>query len=313
VATPGKHTIEEVSQFLKVAPTALAKTLIYLADGKPVAVLVRGDRSVNEIKLKKALGAGDLLLATDAAVREVTGAPTGFAGPVGLKAPVYLDAEVAAMTDFVTGANAADLHLTGVNVGRDFTPAATGDYRQASPGDRCARCEGGTLQGYRGVEVGQVFFLGTKYSKPMGCNFLDTDGMEKPMQMGCYGIGVTRIVAAAIEQNHDKDGIVWPVPIAPYEVELVALQADDPKLVEACDRIYDQLTQAGIEVLYDDRDERPGVKFKDSELIGIPWRVTLGKGLADGKTEVYERSSGQKWDVAVSEVVEFVRGRWDLV
>ena len=184
--------------------------------------MVRGDRQVNEIKLKKAVGAADLLLAADAAVRQVTGAPTGFAGPVGLKVPVYCDLEVTTMADFVVGANQADMHLGGVNIDRDFTPAARGDYRQAAPGDACARCDGGTLKGYRGVEVGQVFFLGQKYSKPMGCNFLDVDGTEKAMQMGCYGIGVTRIVAAAIEQNHDKDGIVWPVPLAPYEVAVLA-------------------------------------------------------------------------------------------
>ena len=309
VHTPGKHSIEDVSQFLQVAPTALAKTLIYLADGKPVAVLVRGDRSVNEIKLKKALGARDLLLASDAAVREVTGAPTGFAGPVGLKAPVYVDHEVAAMADLVVGANQADQHLTGVNLDRDFAAAARGDYRQAAPGDGCARCADGTLRGHRGVEVGQVFFLGTKYSKPMGCNFLDTDGMEKPMQMGCYGIGVTRIVAAAIEQNHDKDGIVWPVPIAPYEVELLALQADDPKLVEACDRIYQQLTAAGVEVLYDDRDERPGVKFKDADLVGIPYRIAVGKkGLVEGVAEVKLRRGPEVRKIKIEDVAALVEG-----
>ena len=307
VSTPGKHTIDDVAQFLGVPETTLAKTLIYLADGKPIAVLVRGDRSVNEIKLKKALGANDLVLATDAAVREVTGAPPGFAGPVGLKVPVYVDLEVADMFDFVTGANQFDVHLTGVNIDRDFTPAARGDYRQAAPGDRCARCAQGRLQGYRGVEVGQVFFLGQKYSKPMGCNFLDTDGHEKPMQMGCYGIGVTRIVAAAIEQNHDKDGIVWPVPIAPYEVSLVALQADDPKLVAACDGIYDQLTAAGIEVLYDDRDERPGVKFKDADLIGIPYRIAVGKkGLVEGLAEVKLRRGAEVRKIKIDDVAAVV-------
>ncbi len=211
------------------------------------------------------------------------------------------------MVDFVTGANQADLHLTGVNVDRDFTPAARGDYRQAAPGDRCARCDEGTLHGHRGVEVGQVFFLGAKYSKPMGCNFLDTDGMEKPMQMGCYGIGVTRIVAAAIEQNHDKDGIVWPVPIAPYEVELVALQADDPKLMEACDGIYDQLTRAGVEVLYDDRDERPGVKFKDADLVGIPYRIAVGKkGLVEGLAEVKLRRGPEVRKIKIVDVAALV-------
>jgi prolyl-tRNA synthetase len=307
ISTPGKHSIEEVSQFLKIAPTQLVKTLIYLADGKAVAVLVRGDRTVNEIKLKKALGAVELLLASDAAVRQVTGAPPGFAGPVGLTVPIYCDAELATMSDFVVGANEADMHLGGVNVDRDFTPAARGDYRQAAPGDRCARCADGTLQGYRGVEVGQVFFLGQKYSKPMGCNFLDTDGVEKPMQMGCYGIGVTRIVAAAIEQNHDKDGIVWPVPLAPYEVAVLSLQADDPKLAAVCDRIYDDLTRAGIEVLYDDRDERPGVKFKDADLIGIPYRIAVGKkGLVEGVAELKLRRGPEVRKIKIEEIAALV-------
>jgi prolyl-tRNA synthetase len=226
-----------------------------------------------------------------------------------LKAPVYLDLEVAAMADLVVGANEADQHLTGVNPDRDFVPAGRGDYRQAAPGDRCARCADGHLRGYRGVEVGQVFFLGTKYSKPMGCSFLDADGTEKPMQMGCYGIGVTRIVAAAIEQNHDKDGIVWPVPIAPYEVALLALQADDPKLVEACDRIYDQLTSAGVEVLYDDRDERPGVKFKDADLVGIPYRIAVGKkGLVEGVAEVKLRRGPEVRKIKIDDVAALVEG-----
>jgi prolyl-tRNA synthetase len=307
IPTPGKHSIEDVSQLLKIPPERLVKTLIYLADGKPLAVLVRGDRTVNEIKLKKKLGATELLLASDAAVREVTGAPVGFAGPVGLKVPIYCDAEIGVMTDFVVGANEADLHLSGVNIGRDFVPTAADDYRQAAPGDRCARCEGGHLKGHRGVEVGQVFFLGQKYSKPMGCNFLDVDGTEKAMQMGCYGIGVTRIVAAAIEQNHDKDGIIWPVPLAPYEAAVLALQVDDPALAAACEAIYDQLTRAGIDVLYDDRDERPGVKFKDADLIGIPYRIAVGKkGLAEGMAELKLRRGPEVRKIKLGEVAEVV-------
>jgi prolyl-tRNA synthetase len=307
IPTPGKHSIDDVSQLLKIPPTSLVKTLIYLADGKPIAACVRGDRSVNEIKLKKAAGANDILLAADAAVREVTGAPTGFAGPVGLKVPVYCDTEVAAMTDFVVGANQADMHLGGVNIDRDFTPTARVDLRQAAPGDACARCDDGHLRGYRGVEVGQVFFLGQKYSKPMACNFLDVDGHEKPMQMGCYGIGVTRIVAAAIEQNHDKDGIIWPVPLAPYEVALLALQADDPTLVAACDQIYADLERAGVEVLYDDRDERPGVKFKDADLIGVPHRIAVGKkGLAEGIAEVKLRRGPEVRKVKIADVASVV-------
>jgi prolyl-tRNA synthetase len=305
VETPGKQSIADVSAFLKVAPGRLVKTLIYLADGKPIAVLVRGDREVNEIKLKKAIGADDLVLATDAAVKEVTGAPVGFAGPVGVKAPIYCDLEVAALADFVVGANAADAHLTGVNVGRDFTPTATGDYRAAAAGDDCARCEKGKLKAFRGIEVGQVFFLGTKYSKPMGVTFLAADGVEKPAVMGTYGIGVTRIVAAAIEQNHDKDGIIWPVPLAPYEVTVLELQKDDPNVIATATRIYDELVAAGIEVLYDDRDERAGVKFKDADLVGIPFRIAIGKkGLAEGVVEVKRRNGTEVRKMKPEEAVK---------
>jgi prolyl-tRNA synthetase len=307
VATPGKHSIADVSAFLKVAPDKLVKTLIYLADGKPVAALVRGDRDVNEIKLKKALGANQLVLATDAAVREVTGAPVGFAGPVGLKVPVYCDLEICALSDFVVGANEADAHLTGVNIERDFTPTACGDYRAAAAGDACARCDKGHLKAYKGIEVGQVFFLGTKYSKPMGVTFLDAGGKEVPAEMGCYGIGVTRIVAAAIEQSHDKDGIIWPVPLAPYEVAVLDLQQDDPNVVATATKIYDQLTMAGIEVLYDDRNERAGVKFKDADLIGLPFRIAVGKkGLAEGVVEVKRRNATEVAKMKIEDVVQTV-------
>ncbi|HEV3031283.1 MAG TPA: proline--tRNA ligase [Polyangia bacterium] len=307
VSTPGRHTIEEVSTFLKVPATSLVKTLVYLADGKPVAVLVRGDREVNEIKVKRATGASDVVLATDAGVREVTGAPVGFAGPVGLEIPVYCDLEICAMTDFVVGANAADAHLVGVNLERDFTPLACGDYRQAAPGDGCPRCDAGHLKGYRGVEVGQVFFLGTKYSKAMGVSFLDVDGVEKPAEMGCYGIGVTRIVASAIEQNHDANGVIWPVPIAPYEVVVLELQQDDDAVIATSKRIYEELGNAGIDVLYDDRDERAGVKFKDADLIGIPFRIAVGKkGLAEGVVELKLRKGTEVRKIKLDEIVPLV-------
>ncbi|MEO5769573.1 MAG: proline--tRNA ligase [Polyangia bacterium] len=311
VQTPGKGSIEDVSAFLKLPPTRFVKTLIYVADGKPLAALVRGDRTINEVKLKKAVGAtADLALAGEAVVQTVTGAPVGFAGPVGLKVPVWCDSEVAAMTDFVVGANQVDVHFRGVNPGRDFTATAIADLRQAAPGDRCPRCANGTFKSHRGVEVGQVFFLGTKYSEPMKANFLDAEGHEKPMVMGCYGIGVTRIAAAAIEQNHDKDGIIWPTPIAPYEVSLLSLQGDDPTLKAVCDKLYGELEAAGIEVLYDDRDERPGVKFKDADLIGIPWRMALGKkGLAEGIVEVKARRSPEVQKVKLDDAVAFVVAR----
>jgi prolyl-tRNA synthetase len=307
IPTPGKRTIEEVSSFLGVAPTVIAKTLVYLVDGKSVAVLVRGDRTVNEIKLKAALGAKEIHLAVDKAVEEATGAPVGFAGPVGLKIPVYCDLEVAALQSFVCGGNGADLHYKNVVLGRDFTATATGDYRQAVPGDPCPRCDTGHFRGYRGIEVGHVFFLGTKYSKAMKCNFLDTDGKEKPMVMGCYGIGVTRIAAAAIEQNHDADGIVWPVPLAPYEVTLLSLQTNDAQVMELCDRLYADLQAAGIDVLYDDRDDRPGVKFKDADLVGIPYRIAVGKkGVAEGIVEVKARRSPEMTKVKIDEAVRFI-------
>ncbi len=307
VPTPGQHTIAEVSTFLGVPAARLVKTLIYLADGKPVAVLVRGDREVNEIKLRKALEVTELMLATDAAVREVTGAPVGFAGPVGLTVPIYGDLEVQALADFVVGANEPDAHLKGVNVEKDFKPTAVGDYRMAADGDACARCADGHLHAYRGIEVGQVFFLGTKYSKPMGVTFLDVDGHEKPAQMGCYGIGVTRIVAAAIEQNHDKDGIIWPVPLAPYEVAVLELQQDDDNVIATSKQIYEELSAAGIDVLYDDRDERAGVKFKDADLIGIPFRIAIGrKGVAEGVVEVKRRNGSEVRKIRIAEAAQLV-------
>ncbi len=311
VRTPGQGSIDDVSAFLGLPSTQFAKTLIYIADGKPVAAMIRGDRTLNEVKLKKALGAvADPVMATEAMVLAATGAPVGFAGPIGLTIPVWCDREIAEMVDFVVGANEVDVHYRGVNLTRDFTPTGTAGIRQAAPGDRCPRCADGTFKSYRGIEVGQVFFLGQKYSEPMKANFLDASGHERSMVMGCYGIGVTRIAAAAIEQNHDKDGIIWPTPIAPYEVALLSLQGDDPGLRAVCDRLYAELESLGIEVLYDDRDERPGVKFKDADLIGIPWRVALGKkGLAEGIVEVKPRRSSEVQKVKLDEAVAFVAAR----
>lgn len=310
VATPGKRTIEEVTTFLGVAPKDLVKTLIYVADGKPIAVLVRGDRNLNEIKLKRELKAHDVVLAGDDAVKNATGAPVGFAGPVGLAIPIYCDLEVCALPSFVCGANVADTHLKNVVAKRDFQPTVCGDFRDAAVGDACPRCDGGRFTGHRGVEVGQVFFLGTKYSAPMKCNFLDADGKEKPMIMGCYGIGVTRIAAAAIEQNHDQDGIAWPVAIAPFEVALLALQATDPQVTQVAERLHEELEKAGLEVLYDDRDERPGVKFKDADLVGLPYRIAVGKkGVAEGVVELKARRSPEVVKVKLDEIVGLVRAK----
>ncbi len=290
IHTPGAGGIVAVVAFLKKVKEAdFVKTLIYLADGQPLIALVRGDRAVNELKLKALLKAETLELASDTTVREVTGAEVGFAGAQGRNVPVYADLEVAQMGWAVTGANKTDYHVKGFNLGRDVPQAKLVDLRTAAGGDACARCADGHYKAFRGIEVGHVFFLGTKYSAPMKCNFLDADGVDKPMEMGCYGIGITRIAAAAIEQNHDADGIRWPMGLAPFAVHIVTA-GKEPELAEAAEKIERELEAAGIEVLYDDRDERPGAKFKDADLLGAPLRVTVGKrGLADGAVELKVR------------------------
>ena len=295
--TPKKSSIEDVAKFLRESPARFVKTLIYVATkddkGTPVIALVRGDRDLNELKLKAALGADDLQLASDAMVTEITGAPVGFAGPQGRSVAVYADPEVAAIPSAITGANKADYHVRGFNLSRDVPAAKIVDLRTAAEGDRCARCDDGTYKAFRGIEVGHVFFLGTKYSAPMKANFLDAEGKERPMVMGCYGIGITRIAAAAIEQNHDGDGIIWPMSIAPYQVAIVAA-GKEPEVLQTCAELEVQLMASGVEVLYDDRDERPGVKFKDADLLGIPIRITVGKkALAENVVEIKQRRGAE--------------------
>jgi prolyl-tRNA synthetase len=309
VSTPGAKTIEDVAAFLKVAPQKIIKSLVYMADDRPVMALVRGDRSLNEIALKKATGASQVYLARDGQVTEAIGTAPGFAGPVGASIDVYADHELAGATGAVCGANQADAHYTGVDLGRDAKIKAFAPLRMAEAGDACPRCDGGTLRAFKGIEVGHVFYLGTVYSAPMGCNFLDEAGQEKPMVMGCYGIGITRIAASAIEQNHDDNGIVWPMSIAPYEVEVVPLQMNDADVVAAGEALYGKLQALGVEVLLDDRGERPGAKFKDADLIGIPLRVAIGKrSLDDGKVEVKWRKGGEAELVPVSDAAEHVAG-----
>ncbi|HEY3570068.1 MAG TPA: proline--tRNA ligase [Thermoanaerobaculia bacterium] len=303
-STPGKQAVEDVARFLKVSPKRLVKTLIYDTEKGPVVALVRGDREVNEIKLANHFDVQHLTLAGEERVREVTGAPVGFAGPVGLKdVPIVGDLGVRNMTNFVTGANKGDAHLVNVNWGRDVDLSDWADLLLVTGGDPCPRCEG-TLEQFRGIEVGHIFKLGTKYSEKLGCVFTDEAGEDKPMIMGCYGVGIGRTVAAAIEQNHDKDGIIWPRPLAPFEVLLIAVNPEDEAVKKTAEEIYTQLQEKGIEVLFDDRDERPGVKFKDADLIGIPVRVTVGaKSLADGKVEVSLRRDREKRMVAPGEAV----------
>jgi prolyl-tRNA synthetase len=309
VATPGAKTIEEVTAFLKVPADKLIKTLIYMADGNPVAILVRGDRGVNEVAVKKLTGAVELFLAREGQVKKATGAPSGFAGPVGLEIPVYADRELEGATGAVTGANEADAHYTGVDLARDAKVTGFAQLRMAEEGETCARCGDGTYRAFRGIEVGHVFLLGDKYSKAMSCSFLDENGDEQIMEMGCYGIGITRVASAAIEQNHDDGGIVWPMSIAPYEVEVMPLQMKDDDVVAAGETIYAGLADRGIEVLIDDRQERPGGKFADADLIGVPLRVAIGKrSLKDGNVEVKWRKGGEAELVPLDGVVDHVVG-----
>lgn len=310
VATPGQRTIEEVAGFLQVEPARLIKTLILRTDGgETVAVLLRGDRELNDIKLCRLLGCNEVELADEETVRRVTGAPSGFAGPVGLKGRILADFEVRAMVDAVTGANEVDTHYTGVACGRDFTVETFADLREAVAGDFCPRCAG-KLEVWRGIEVGHVFKLGTKYSQALGATFLDAQGQEQVIFMGCYGIGVGRTVAAAIEQNHDENGIVFPMPIAPFQVIVTMVNPNDAEVCAAAEKLYAELLERGIEVLLDDRDERPGSKFKDADLLGIPLRVTVGaRGLKDGALEVQERRSGAREMLPLAEVAEAVAER----
>jgi len=310
VTTPGQKSVEEVASFLGVPSRQVVKTLVLLADNEPVVALLRGDYDLNEIKLKNHLGCAELEMAADDVVLKVTGAPTGYAGPVGLPAKVKLVADLSleGMHNFVTGANAGDTHLKNVNLGRDFSVSSFVDIRNVVIGDPCPRCKGGSLEIWRGIEVGHVFKLGTKYSKALNASFLDADGKEQIIYMGCYGIGIGRTVAACIEQNHDDNGIIFPIPIAPFQVIVSALSAKDDAVRDASEAIYLELLQAGIEVLIDDRDERPGFKFKDADLIGIPLRIVVGaKHLADGKVELKERRSGEVEILPIAEAIEKVK------
>ena len=310
VATPARRTIEEVAEFLKASPEQLIKTLIMQTDvGEAVVVLLRGDRELNDIKLCRLLGCNEVELASEERVKQVTGAPTGFAGPVGLKARILADFEVRSMVDAITGANEVDAHYTGVACGRDFTVETFADLREAVAGDFCPRCAG-KLEVWRGIEVGHVFKLGTKYSSALDATFLDAQGQEQVLFMGCYGIGIGRTVAAAIEQNHDDNGIIFPMPLAPFQVIVTMVNPNDEQVNQAADGLYTELLGLGIEVLLDDRDERPGSKFKDADLLGIPLRVTVGaRGLKEGALEVQERRSGQREMIPVAEVGAVVAER----
>jgi prolyl-tRNA synthetase len=315
VPTPGVRTIAQLSELLQVPPAQCLKTLIVDGgDGRVVALVLRGEHELNAVKAQKLPGiAHPLRMASAAQVAQATGCEPGFLGPVGLRCPVFADFAALAVADFVCGANAADAHLTGVNWGRDLPEASAADLRNVVDGDPSPGGSG-SLKIVRGIEVGHIFQLGRKYSASMNASVLDEAGQPVTMLMGCYGIGVTRIVAAAIEQNHDERGIIWPDPLAPFHVALVPLNLHKSARVRAAaDALYAELTAAGIEVLYDDRDARPGVKFADAELLGIPHRIVVGERGLDAETLEYRhrRATDSEYFPAGT-AVEFIRGRLQL-
>ncbi|MBN4076620.1 proline--tRNA ligase, partial [Gemmatimonas aurantiaca] len=307
VSTPNVTSIEEVSSFFKTDAKHLVKTLIYQTNNGPVVALVRGDRELNETKLGNVADVYELEMANPELVLEITGAPVGFAGPVGIKkdTPIYVDTEVSAMKNFIVGANENDIHFTGCNLERDFVATAIADLTTAPEGEGCPECSDGILSKRKGIEVGNTFMLGTKYSDSMGAKFLDENGKQRSFVMGSYGIGITRTPQAAVERYHDDKGIIWPSAIAPYSVHIVPLNYKQDDLREAADTIYADLTRAGIDCLLDDRPERAGVKLNDADLIGCPLRITIGaKSLADGKVELKARSEESQELVDVSSVVK---------
>ncbi|MDI6631998.1 MAG: proline--tRNA ligase [Bacillota bacterium] len=306
VATPGMRTVEEVIGFLGVPAKRLVKTLLYRTERGLVAALVRGDREVNEVKLQNHLDVLTLELADEAAIEAATGAPVGFSGPVGLKVPLVVDREVAALKAAVTGANKADAHFVNVCPGRDFPVTGTADIRLVAAGDPCARC-GKPLAEVRGIEVGQVFKLGEKYSRVMEAFYLDEQGIQRPMVMGTCGIGITRAMAAAVEQHHDADGIIWPVSIAPFHAVVLPVNVQDAEQAAAAGRVQQALAAAGVEAVLDDRAERPGVKFKDADLVGYPVRVTAGRHVAEGMVEVHNRRTRESALVPEEEAVTAVK------
>ncbi|MBI5237965.1 MAG: proline--tRNA ligase [Deltaproteobacteria bacterium] len=306
VSTPGKKSVEEVSAFLSVTKEKLIKTLIYDSDKGPVAALVRGDLELNEAKLQRALDAVWVRLADEALVRSSTGAPSGFAGPVGLKIKIIADHSVKGTVNGITGANEVDAHIVNVNAGRDFSPFYA-DIRLARTGDGCPRCPG-SLAISRGIEVGHIFKLGTKYSEAMNATFLDEQGKVRPVIMGCYGIGIGRTAAAAVEQNHDGAGIIWPKSLSPFDCLIVPVNIKDSETAKAAEAIYEELEGLNIQTLLDDRDQRAGVKFKDADLIGIPVRVTIGeRNLKQGHVEIKERRAPNERLVPLKDVSKAVK------
>ncbi|MBC7329092.1 proline--tRNA ligase [bacterium] len=311
VHTPNLKTVQEVASFLSTTPDRLVKTLLYIADGRYVAALVRGDRELSESKLSLAIGAKSIQMADGETIEKLTGAPMGFSGPVNLREDVLIvaDKEVAKMRGFITGANEEDFHFIGVVPGRDFKIDLVADIRLAVAGDPCPKCEG-KLEEIRGIEVGHIFKLGTEYSEKMKAYFQDEDGSLKPFVMGCYGLGVSRLVSAVAEIYHDEDGLCWPASVAPFDLIIILVNSQDDVQREAAEKIYAQLSQK-MSVLYDDREESPGVKFKDADLIGIPIQIVVGRKAAENKVELRVRRTREKEDVSLEEIEDRVFSLWE--
>ncbi len=307
VETPGKKSVAEVAEFLGVAPDRLVKTLIYRCDRSLVAVLIRGNREVNDSKLAGVLGTSAFHMLTEAEFREEPGLVSGFVGPVGLRGDIKLiaDDEVAMLANFVVGANEENAHYVNANAGVDFEVEEWADLKMAKEGDPCPECASGRLSSARGIEAGHIFQLGTKYSEAMGATFVSEEGELRPYIMGCYGIGVSRLVAAAIEQHHDGDGIIWPVSIAPFEVEIIPLKLEDDDIKSAAEGIYGELASKGVEVLLDDRTESPGKKFADADLIGIPVQLIIGpRTLRAGNAEIKIRSTSKRKEAKIEDAAD---------
>lgn len=309
VETPGKRKVNSVCEFLAIKPDQLVKTLVYLADDEPVAVLLRGDCELEEVKLKNYLGVTEIRPADDKEIYDATGVPSGYLGPVGIRIRLLADQEVTQMVNLTVGANEKNHHLQNVNQGRDFEVREIADFRRLTTADPCPSC-GGTIRLVEGIEVGHIFKLGTSYSESMKAFYQDRDGNGRPLVMGCYGIGVSRVVAAAIEQNHDAHGIIFPAPLAPYQVTVLNLDLNDNEVSAAAEKIYIQLNEAGFDAFIDDRDERPGSKFKDADLLGFPYRITVGKRFKENSmVEVRRREDGTTEDVGIEDVVSYISSK----
>lgn len=305
VETPDAKTIADVAAFFGKSVNDFVKTLIYSVDGKTMAFLLKGDRELNETKVLKLLQANEIELASFEEVERVTHARVGFAGPVGLECPIIMDREVANMKNFIVGANKTDYHIKNVNL-KDFSVETVADIAQVHEGDICPVC-GKPLKFCKGIEVGNTFKLGTKYAKALGLEYQDVNNKLHPVEMGCYGFGLERCMAAIVEQHNDASGIIWPASVAPFEVAVVVVSSKDEEQMRIGNELYEALKKEGVDVLLDDRKERPGVKFKDMELIGIPYRITVGRGIKDGNVEFRARTASESSDIALSEVIELVK------